>query len=65
MPLSRYITVADAARRLGLSTQRIYQLIKTGCIEAVQAGEGDRRVWLIDRDALPTLRVRGKRQLFP
>lgn len=61
LALSRYITVADAARRLSLSTQRIYQLIQSGRIEAVQAGEGPRRVWLIDRDSLPTLRATNKR----
>jgi excisionase family DNA binding protein len=48
----QYITVPDAARRLGLSRQRVYLLVKQGRIEAVRVGEGPKKVWLVNGDAL-------------
>ena len=55
--LERYITVADAAKHLGLSRQRVYQIIRTGQVQAVQVGDFY-RVWLVNRETMPPARVK-------
>ncbi len=57
---SHFITVPDAAARLGLSRQRVHVLIRRGRLDAVQVGEGTRRVWLVNGEKLHE-RITGRR----
>lgn len=56
----QYITIADAARLLGLSRQRVHQLVKAGRLPAVQVGDRA-KVWLLDRNNLVIRPSRGRR----
>lgn len=56
---NRPLTVAQAAKRVGRSTARIYQLIKTGALPGTKFGNS----WMIkpaDLDALPPLPGSGR-----
>ena len=53
-----FISLMQAAERLGLSRQRMQQLAQSGrLVGAVQVGEGQRRYWIVPagEDGRPTV----------
>ena len=46
-----WVSVAEAARRLGLSKSHVVYLIKTGRLEAMQVAFRNRRCWRINLDS--------------
>ena len=48
MPLDNYLTVIEAARRLGIHPDTVKRLCRQGDIPAVKL----RNTWLIDRETL-------------
>lgn len=47
-----YLTITEAAERLGVSRQRVHQLIKQGRLEAEQVGH----IWIIPESALDDIK---------
>jgi excisionase family DNA binding protein len=52
---SAYLSVADAATRLGMSRRTVLRLIKSGKLEVIDYGTGKRHNYRIHTDALTKL----------